>query len=124
MQQGLDRGAWSARLIEAVREIIDHLGVAHALAFEQRKHILQIQSSKGCLRDSCKIGARAFDPQDTRLPIAKIDLVGFGRGVATSPVSNRAICPQLVRPSNHLPQRYCLSPMCHTLESFLIKTYL
>src|SRR5712691_4792083 len=34
MQEGLDRGTWTTRLVEAVREVIDHLAVAHALAFQ------------------------------------------------------------------------------------------
>src|SRR5713226_7287128 len=35
MQEGLDRGTWTAWLIEAVREVVDHLGIAHALAFQE-----------------------------------------------------------------------------------------
>src|SRR5713226_1253178 len=43
VQKGLDGWTRANRLVEAVREVVDHLGIAHALAFEQRKHILQEQ---------------------------------------------------------------------------------
>src|SRR5712692_8204677 len=33
VQQGLNGGTWTAWLIEAVREVVDHLAIAHALAF-------------------------------------------------------------------------------------------
>ncbi|SRR5258707_15285123 len=34
MQERLDGGTRTARLIEAVREVVHHLGIAHALAFQ------------------------------------------------------------------------------------------
>src|SRR5579872_2177912 len=55
VQQGLDRGARAARLIETVGEVIYHLGITHALAFQQGKYIIQVQPGKGRLRNACQV---------------------------------------------------------------------
>src|SRR5438270_6435132 len=34
MQEGLDGGTRAARLVEAVRQVVDHLAVAHKLTFQ------------------------------------------------------------------------------------------
>ncbi len=52
VQEGLDGGTGMARLIEAVRQVVDHLAVAHALTFEQGKHIVEIESGKVTLARS------------------------------------------------------------------------
>src|SRR5215472_4828150 len=55
MQERLDRGAWAARLIEAVREVVHHLGIAHAFAFQQGEHIVQVQAGKRGFRDGRQV---------------------------------------------------------------------
>ena len=102
MQEGLDGGTRAARLVEAVREVVDHLSIAHALAFEQGKHIIQIQSGKRGFCDGRQIRAGAFDPQNTCRAAAKIDLVRLGRGIATSPVADGAIGSQFARARDQL----------------------
>ncbi len=55
VQERLDRGARAARLIEAVGEVVDHLAVAHAFAFQQGEHIVQVQAGKRVLSDGRQI---------------------------------------------------------------------
>src|SRR6266851_240039 len=55
VQERLDRGARAARLIEAVGEVVHHLAVAHAFAFQQGEHIVQVQAGKRVLSDGCQI---------------------------------------------------------------------
>src|SRR5215472_4332265 len=121
MQECLDGGTWATWLVEAVCEVVHHLAIAHALAFEQGKHILQKQPGKRGFRDGRQIRAGAFDPQDTRRTTAKIDLLGLGRGVATSPVADRAISSQLTRTSDQLRQRRWRRDICHSSQSFIIR---
>src|SRR3989440_3079861 len=102
MQEGLNGGTRAARLVEAVREVVDHLSIAHALAFKQGKHILQEQPGKRGFYDSRQIRAGAFDPQNTCRATAKIDLVRLGRGIAASPVADRAVRSQLTRARDQL----------------------
>src|SRR5438270_14076583 len=65
MQEGLDGGTRAARLVEAVREVVDPLSIAHALAFKHGKHIVQEQAGKLGFYDSRQIRSGAFDPLTT-----------------------------------------------------------
>ncbi len=55
MQESLDGGTRPARLIEAVGEVVDHLAVAHAFAFQQGEHIVQVQAGKRVLSDGRQV---------------------------------------------------------------------
>src|SRR6266581_3868398 len=46
VQEGLDGGTRTTRLVETMRQVVHHLGIAHALAFYQGKDIVQKQPGK------------------------------------------------------------------------------
>src|SRR5262245_10976141 len=74
-----------------MREVIDHLLIAHVLALEQRQDIVHADAGEVLLLDALEIGARSLDAQHAHLAAAMVALGELHRGVAATPHHQRGL---------------------------------
>ena len=91
MQQRLDGGARARRLLERVRQVVDHLLVAHVLALEEGQHVVHAHAGEVLLLDALEIGARSLDSQHAHLAPTMVALGELDRGVAPAPHHQRGL---------------------------------
>src|SRR5215468_11114709 len=91
VQERLDGGARARRLLQGMREVVDHLLIAHVLALEQRQHVVHADAGKVLLLDALEIGARSLDAEHADLAAAVVPLRELDRGVAAAPHHERGL---------------------------------
>ena len=91
VEEGLDRRPRRARLLEAAREVVDHLLVAHVVAVEERQHLGEAHAGKVPARHALEVRAAALDAQDPDRPAEDVGLGELHRRVAPAPDRERRL---------------------------------
>jgi len=89
VQERLDRGADTARLLERVPEVAHHLLVAHVVTREERRDVVHAHAREIPALDRLEVGATALDPEHADLTTAVIPLARLDRRVAAAPDHQR-----------------------------------
>src|SRR5262249_44894825 len=79
------------RVLQRVREIADHLLVAHVLALEQRADVVHADAREILALHRFQVGAAALDAKHGDVVAAVIALDGLDRGVAAAPDDQRGL---------------------------------
>ena len=91
VQQGLDRGAHAAGLLQRVGEVAHHLLVAHLVAVQERCNVVHAHAGKVSTLDGLEVGAAPLDPEYGDLPAAMVALACLDRSVAAAPDHQRGL---------------------------------
>ena len=91
VEERLDRRPGRARLLEAAREVVDHLLVAHVVALEEREHLGEAHAGKVPARHALEVRPAALDPQDPDRPAEEVGLGELDRRVSPAPDRERRL---------------------------------
>ena len=91
VEEGLDRRPGRARLLEAAREVVDHLLVAHVVALEEREHLGEAHAGEVPARHALEVRPAALDPQDPDRPAEEVGLGELDRRVSPAPDRERRL---------------------------------
>jgi hypothetical protein len=91
VEECLDGRARARRLLQRMRQVVDHLLVAHVLPIEKSEDIVHAHAGEVLLLDALEIRARSLDAKHPHLATAVVTLGLLDRGIPAAPHHQRRL---------------------------------